>query len=166
MNLLMGLVGCRISEKKSDAVLVDLFDAATLGGARALGRDDIGRLAPGARADVAVFRLDDPRMTPSVDPITTLCSAAPARSPRPSLWMAGYPCWRGSLVGLTCRKPVPWRSQFEGLKVAKYPDRSWGIRPSRHCLRRSYPLWAAGKAINVGKSGKFVMLINFDDVVF
>ena len=73
MNLLMGLVACRISERKSDAVFsADLFDAATLGGAKALGRADIGRLAPGAKADIAVFGLDDPYMTPTVDPISTL----------------------------------------------------------------------------------------------
>ena len=28
--------------------LADVFDAATLGGARALGRDDLGRIAPGS----------------------------------------------------------------------------------------------------------------------
>ncbi|MCU1676382.1 MAG: amidohydrolase [Frankiales bacterium] len=32
-----------------------LFEAATVGGSVALGRTDIGRLAPGARADLAVF---------------------------------------------------------------------------------------------------------------
>jgi len=35
----------------------DVFDAATLGGAKALGRDDLGRLAPGARADIVVVDL-------------------------------------------------------------------------------------------------------------
>jgi cytosine/adenosine deaminase-related metal-dependent hydrolase len=35
----------------------DVFDAATLGGARHLGRDDLGRLAPGAKADVIVVNL-------------------------------------------------------------------------------------------------------------
>ncbi len=32
-----------------------LVDAATLGGARVIGRDDLGALAPGMRADLAVF---------------------------------------------------------------------------------------------------------------
>jgi len=35
----------------------DVFDAATLGGARHLGRDDLGRLAPGAKADIIVIDL-------------------------------------------------------------------------------------------------------------
>jgi cytosine/adenosine deaminase-related metal-dependent hydrolase len=35
----------------------DVFDAATLGGARHVGRDDIGRLAPGAKADIIVVDL-------------------------------------------------------------------------------------------------------------
>ena len=34
--------------------------AATLGGARALRRDDIGRLAPGARADAVVLDAPSP----------------------------------------------------------------------------------------------------------
>lgn len=35
----------------------DFFHAATVGGATALGRNDLGRLAPGAKADVSVFDL-------------------------------------------------------------------------------------------------------------
>jgi cytosine/adenosine deaminase-related metal-dependent hydrolase len=38
----------------------EVFDAATLGGARALQRDDIGRLAPGAKADLVVVALRAP----------------------------------------------------------------------------------------------------------
>ena len=34
-----------------------LYKAATLGGAKALGRDDMGRLAPGTQADIVVFDL-------------------------------------------------------------------------------------------------------------
>jgi cytosine/adenosine deaminase-related metal-dependent hydrolase len=39
------------------ATAAEVFAAATLGGARSLGRDDIGRLAPGALADIIVIDL-------------------------------------------------------------------------------------------------------------
>jgi cytosine/adenosine deaminase-related metal-dependent hydrolase len=35
----------------------DVFNAATLNGAKALGRDDLGRLAPGAKADIIIVDL-------------------------------------------------------------------------------------------------------------
>lgn len=50
----------------------ELFRAATLGGAQALGRDDLGRLAPGAKADVTVVDLRDLRSGVSDDPIRTM----------------------------------------------------------------------------------------------
>jgi YD repeat-containing protein len=49
-----------------------IFDAATLGGARALGRDDLGRLAPGAKADLVIVNLDLLRVGPYRDPIRAL----------------------------------------------------------------------------------------------
>ena len=53
----------------------EVFEAATLGGARSLGRDDLGRLAPGARADIVIIGLDGNdslRFGPVRDPIKSL----------------------------------------------------------------------------------------------
>jgi len=54
-------------------------DAATLGGARALHRPDLGRIETGATADLTAFRLDDVRMGPIEDPIRTLVLNGSAR---------------------------------------------------------------------------------------
>jgi cytosine/adenosine deaminase-related metal-dependent hydrolase len=57
------------------ASAAEVFEAATLGGARALGRDDLGRLAPGAKADLVVVDLsgrDTLRYGPVRDPIKAL----------------------------------------------------------------------------------------------
>ncbi len=53
----------------------EVFTAATLGGARSLGRDDIGRLAPGALADIIVIDLSGRgslRFGPVRDPVKSL----------------------------------------------------------------------------------------------
>jgi 5-methylthioadenosine/S-adenosylhomocysteine deaminase len=57
------------------ASAADVFTAATLAGARALGRDDLGRLAPGAKADVVIVDLTGGgtlRYGPVRDPIKSL----------------------------------------------------------------------------------------------
>ncbi|NCB41990.1 MAG: hypothetical protein EOM59_05170 [Clostridia bacterium] len=50
----------------------DFFNAATINGAKALNRKDIGVLAKGAKADIIVIDLDDLAVGPYEDPIRTL----------------------------------------------------------------------------------------------
>ena len=50
----------------------DVFNAATLGGAKALGRDDLGRLVPGAKADIVIIDIRDTHVGLTDDPIKTL----------------------------------------------------------------------------------------------
>jgi cytosine/adenosine deaminase-related metal-dependent hydrolase len=61
-----------VARDQSAGASADFFRAATLGGARALGRDDLGRLAPGAKADLVIVDLDALRTGPIDDPIRTL----------------------------------------------------------------------------------------------
>jgi 5-methylthioadenosine/S-adenosylhomocysteine deaminase len=56
----------------SAASASEVFDAATLSGARSLGRDDLGRLSVGAKADIAVINLRNMRHGPVRDPIRSL----------------------------------------------------------------------------------------------
>jgi 5-methylthioadenosine/S-adenosylhomocysteine deaminase len=46
-----------------------IFHAATVGGADALGRPDLGRLAPGAKADIILIDARSPHAVPLRDPI-------------------------------------------------------------------------------------------------
>lgn len=50
----------------------ELVRAGTVAGADALGRPDLGRLAPGAKADLLVFDLWKPHLQPVRDPIKNL----------------------------------------------------------------------------------------------
>lgn len=65
-----------------------LFHAATVGGAKALMRDDLGRLAPGAKADIVVVDLHHPDMMPARDPLRSLIFHAADRAVR-DVYIAG-----------------------------------------------------------------------------
>ncbi len=58
----------------------ELFYAATVGGATALGRDDIGRLAAGMKADFVLVDLTCPFMMPARDPLRSLIYTAADRA--------------------------------------------------------------------------------------
>lgn len=72
-NMDVGTHLAKLAERQTGAgSAAELFRAATLGGARALGRSDLGRLAPGACADMVLIELDDARIGVIEDPIRTL----------------------------------------------------------------------------------------------
>ena len=66
------LVSKLASGLSEDATARDLVTAATLHGADALGRDDIGRIAPGCRADLVVVNLGAAHLAPVSDPLKTM----------------------------------------------------------------------------------------------
>jgi len=141
MNMLAGLIASRIADKSSSATSsADFFNAATLGGAKALGRSDLGRLEAGACADVSIFRLDDIHMTPTVDPITTLVMGGNGKVTE-AVFVDGRLVMRhGRVHGFDM---VEARSraqrQFEGL-IAKYPDRSWKHPAVEDLFRPAFPV--------------------------
>ncbi|MCL7455180.1 MAG: amidohydrolase family protein, partial [Anaerolineae bacterium] len=63
----------KVSTCDANAVLpLDLLRMATVDGARLLGRDDIGRLVPGARADLTIVDLNNARSMPVHRPESAL----------------------------------------------------------------------------------------------
>ncbi len=59
-----------------------VFRAVTIEAADVLGRDDLGRLAVGARADIVCCTLDHPAMQPLRDPLRNLIHVAAERAVR------------------------------------------------------------------------------------
>lgn len=69
-----------VGESVADLAWRDVFHAATVAGAQALGRDDLGRLAPGAKADIALVDLKHPAMMPVREPLRSLLAVAGSRA--------------------------------------------------------------------------------------
>lgn len=143
MNLLAGLITGRVADNAPDRLrTADLFDAATLGGAKALGRADIGHLSPGARADIAVFRLDDTFMAPSIDPITTIVVGGSGKITQAVFVDGRVSMLDRQLAGFDMEKAREQaQTQFDSL-IAKYPERSWNNPPVSQIFPPSYPVVA------------------------
>ena len=72
---------------------------ATAGSAACLGRGDIGRIAAGMQADLALFKLDEPRFSGAGDPLAALVLCGAHRADR--VMVGGT--WRvtgGEIAGL------------------------------------------------------------------
>lgn len=65
----------------------EALEIATLGGASVLGRSDLGALAPGLRADCALFPIGVPAMAGAWDPVAALVLTAPQRARE--VWVEG-----------------------------------------------------------------------------
>ena len=61
---------------RTSASSAEVFDAVTLNASKALGRNDLGRLQPGAKPDIVVMDLQTTRIAPVYDPIKSLVNAA------------------------------------------------------------------------------------------
>lgn len=71
----------RIAARDIAAVTTsDLLHAATIGGARALLRDDLGRIAPNKKADLVLVDLTVPQMRPVRDPLRSFIYHAADRA--------------------------------------------------------------------------------------
>lgn len=147
LNMAVGAMLCRVVEGDATACsAADLYDAATIAGADALRRPDLGRLAPGARADIAVFAMDDVHMTPRIDPIQTLILGATGRVTRATFVDGRLSMRDGQVAGIDLvAAQAQAQAQFDGL-LAKYPQRTHGHPPLAEIFPPSYPPMEGGHA--------------------
>lgn len=66
------VIGKVMARRSSAVTAAESFNAATLGGAQALGRDDLGRIAPGAKADLVFWDTQSMYTSPLRDPIRNI----------------------------------------------------------------------------------------------
>ncbi len=69
----MAAIGCKLAEQSQQATTaMQAFELATVNGARALKRSDLGRIAPGCKADLVLVDLGSPRAAGYQDPMKYL----------------------------------------------------------------------------------------------
>lgn len=122
LNMQIGMMTARLADGLDAVRSEDLFNAATLGGAQALGRPDLGRLSPGAKADIAVIDLSARLQIP--DPIQTLMTSSSGRDVR-DVWIDGRRVMTGGVIsGIDEHADAAQaQAQYDAL-IAKYPDRT------------------------------------------
>ena len=142
LNMQTGLLLCRVMAGSAAAARAeDLFDAATIGGADALGRPDLGRLTAGAAADIVVFDMGHDRIGQVIDPIQTLFVSGSGRDVRAVVVAGRFVVVEGSVPGFDgAASQTRAQAQFDGL-IAKYPERTFGHPPTTAIFSASYPIF-------------------------
>lgn len=129
-------------ERRTQATTAaDVFDAATLGGARALGRDDLGRLAPGACADFLVWRAMGWGMAPLRDPIRNIVYNAQTEDIA-AVYVAGrLVCENGRVVGADERRILAALQAAGERMWPRMAEFDWAGRGVDELSPPAYPAW-------------------------
>ena len=132
----------KIHERDSRATTAaDVFNAATLGGARVLGRDDLGRICPGAKADLVFFKLDSPRLSPLRDPIRSVVYYADPSDISDVMVDGKMVMKNGEIEGIDL-SDLSLKLQKCAEEMWKtIPKRDWAGRAADQISKLSYPLW-------------------------
>jgi 5-methylthioadenosine/S-adenosylhomocysteine deaminase len=130
----------RVAAGSAHAVTTaDIFTAATIGGASALGRDDLGRLAPGAKADLVIVDAEHPAMRPLYDPIRSLVYSAAERAVR-HVFVDGRQVVRdGNALAFDYADTMGRLEEAQRRAIGLVPSRDWGRRSAMEIMPPTFP---------------------------
>ncbi len=138
-NMNIGVMTARIADESMQTSAADFYTAATIGGADALGRSDLGRLSPGAKADIMVVDLDNPSMGQVFDPIQTLVLNGSGRDVK-TVIVNGRVAVKDRQIPGVDMAAMHARSQEQFQKlIASCPERSLRHPPVIEMFRPSFP---------------------------
>ncbi len=140
-NMRVGMILARVTAGAVGAVRsTDYYDAATLGGADALGRSDLGRLVEDARADLTVFDLDRPHLGQVIDPIQTMMLSGHGRDFSTVVIDGRFVMENRIIPGVDeAADKIRAQAQFERV-MALYPLRTHDHPPAGAIFSSSYPV--------------------------
>jgi cytosine/adenosine deaminase-related metal-dependent hydrolase len=131
----------RIAARDIHAVtLADLLHAATIGGAAALLREDLGRIAAGAKADLVLIDLACMEMQPARDPLRSLVFHAADRAVR-EVFVDGHRVLaQGKVLGLDQAGAAARLCEAQQRMMAAVPQRDFRRRSAEDITPLSLPL--------------------------
>jgi len=110
-----------------------------VGGGAALGRDDLGRLAVGAKADFVMVDAEHPAMRPLYDPIRSLVYSAGERAVR-HVFVDGRQVVRaGKTLAFDYADAVARLEEAQRRSIEKLPRHDWGKRPASEIMPPTFP---------------------------
>lgn len=118
----------------------DLLHAATIGGATALGRDDLGRLAPGMKADIVLVDLKHPLMMPARDPLRSLVYTAADRAVRDVFVDGRKVVENGRVLSLDRNAALDALAEAQRRMERTVPERDYKRRKAEEIVPPSLPL--------------------------
>ena len=118
----------------------DIFHAATVGGATALLRDDIGRLAPGMKADLVLVDLEHPLMRPLYDPLRNLVYTAAERAVRDVYVDGKRVVADGKVLGLDREDALGRLQEAQERMIQDVPNHDYARRRAEEIVPLSLPL--------------------------
>lgn len=106
----------------------EIFDIATVGGAKLLMRDDIGRLAVGAKADLVLVDADHAYMQPLRDPLRSLLYSAGDRAVR-DVYVGGEQVVRsGEVLTIDVAEAAGKLNEYQAETMSGVRQRDWAGR--------------------------------------
>lgn len=138
-NIRTGSMFSRFIEKEvKDSTYADFFRAATLGGAKFLGRADLGRLAVGAKADIIAIDLDGFHMGVLDDPIRTMVVGGTGRDVKLSI-INGRIVMKDQQIPNVNLEEIKFKGQQYFNKMRKgYMERDYQQLPERQLFPTSF----------------------------
>ncbi|MEQ6888932.1 amidohydrolase family protein [Halomonas sp. CS7] len=140
-NLHTGIMATRLMEGDESACsAADYYTAATLAGAKALNRPDLGRLAPGAKADITVFDLSGFHLGQLIDPIQTMIMSGSGRDFTRVIVNGRTIVHDRQIKGIDLTRLADQaQRQFDRLR-ASYPERTHLHPPEHEIFPGAFPL--------------------------
>jgi cytosine/adenosine deaminase-related metal-dependent hydrolase len=116
------------------------FEAATVGGAKILRRPDLGRLAPGSKADFSLVDMSHPYMQPAHEPVRSLIYSASERAIRHVYVDGAQVVKDGKVTGFDIAEDLAMLRKGQAEAIANAPQRDWAGRSLAEMSPRVYPV--------------------------